>query len=362
MDHTRSSKIDHTRSSKIDPLHASLQDISSLMSPFYWVSCCPWLTISRDSNNEASSHEIGLKSESAIDLVPSSLLRDETLRLSRANSLLTRGFLTLDVTELPEVPLGIIELLKRGVIRLLELGHTASCISSYDEAWLLASSISPTVTSISGNRLKENGDWFSFAKSSRRLNGFNGPHRDKPKSGEETFSSVDGSADYLTVWIALSDATPSNSCLYFFPRDAPDVGYLETGDSMKPLAFKDFDAVVAQPCTAGSVVVFTHRVIHWGSRPIADQETRIAMSFALASPNFESGAFFSGEKYLPYPPLPLRISLTAGQAIAYSSQNPLTKTELALNTRMFLSNQKMFSKEYTDRISGDAQWLKFMRK
>jgi hypothetical protein len=343
----------------MDPLHASLQDITTLLSPSYWTRCVPWLTCSRDTDGENDHFSPEIKS-SSMNVSPLSI-KDESLRLLRANALLTRGFLTLDVSELPNVPIGIVERLHRGVLRLIELGHTASSISSFDEAWTLASAISPTVSSISSGRLMHSGDYFSFAKCSSRLGGFNGPHRDKPNSGVESFSTLDGSADYVTVWIALSEATPENSCLYFLPRDTPDEGYLKKGDSMTSLDLKNFDAICAQPCSAGSAVVFTHRVIHWGSRPQECQETRVAMSFAMASPLFEKGPFFS-EKYLPFPPLPLRVALRAGQAVAYAFQNPLTKSELALNTRIFSSNKKYFSETYSERISSDAQWQKFMRK
>jgi len=355
----------------LDPLHASLQDISTLLTSCYWTQCCPWLSCSRDTFGE-QEEPTAIKTSSVPDARDTDRdggerrerqlsIKEESLRLSRANALLTRGFLTLDVSELPSVPEGIVERLRRGVLRLLQLGHTASSISSYDEAWTLAASISPTVSSISSGRLRHNGDYFSFAKSSSRLGGFNGPHRDKPNSGRESFSALDGSADYVTCWIALSPATPANSCLYFYPRDSPDKGYLEKGDSMSPLELKDFDAVVAQPCSAGSAVIFTHRVVHWGSRPREFEETRVAMSFAMASPSFESGPFFS-EQYLPFPPLPLRVALRAGQSVAYAFQNPLTKAELALDSRLFSSNKKFFSDSYSDRISGDAQWQKYMRK
>jgi len=59
--------------------------------------------------------------------------------------------------------------------------------------------------------------------------------------------------------------------------------------------------------------------VHWGSRPRAGAPPRCALSFALAAPGFERGPFFE-ERYLPFPPLALRVALRAGQAIAYAAQ------------------------------------------
>ena len=46
---------------------------------------------------------------------------------------------------------------------------------------------------------------------------------------------------------------------------------------------------------------------------------RVAMSFALADAQFERPAF-AAEKFLPFPPLQLRVSLRAAQAITYHTQ------------------------------------------
>ena len=42
------------------------------------------------------------------------------------------------------------------------------------------------------------------------------------------------------------------------------------------------------PAKAGSAVVFSHRIIHWGSKSTLGYQTpRIAVAFALADPEFE---------------------------------------------------------------------------
>jgi hypothetical protein len=210
----------------------------------------------------------------------------------------------------------------------------------------------------------------------------------------------------VTVWIALSDATAETSCLYFLPKDTPDkgdddididdniddddddhgdldddlddvgndvntfitinifygwVGYYGPGDQIYPLSPLDYDKITSQPCCAGSILIFSHRVIHWGSIPQPNYPTRVAMSFAYASSLFELGPFFN-ENMLPYPPLSLRIGLRAGQSIAYHNQQPLNKAQLALDNRIFSSVRNYFNESYVNRIIGDSQWAKFLMK
>jgi ectoine hydroxylase-related dioxygenase (phytanoyl-CoA dioxygenase family) len=49
-----------------------------------------------------------------------------------------------------------------------------------------------------------------------------------------------------------------------------------------------FQHVRALPCAAGGAVIFTHRLIHWGSAASKRAaQPRIAMSFVSADPTFE---------------------------------------------------------------------------
>jgi hypothetical protein len=51
------------------------------------------------------------------------------------------------------------------------------------------------------------------------------PHRDRQPADVPGSFRSDGSPKYSTVWLALRDATPENSCLYFIPRSA-DPGFV----------------------------------------------------------------------------------------------------------------------------------------
>jgi hypothetical protein len=82
------------------------------------------------------------------------------------------------------------------------------------------------------------------------------------------------------------------------------------------------------------------------------------MSFALADPTFEAPTF-DAARYLPFPPLGLRVALRAAQAVVYAHQQPLGKAELALAARTFASGRAFFATHYAERITAEAQFLKF---
>jgi hypothetical protein len=139
--------------------------------------------------------------------------------------------------------------------------------------------------------------------------------------------------------VALTDANPISSCLYTVPREL-DAGYYLPGDALNEalcssskvdVGGMNLENIQAIPVGAGGVCVFSHRLLHWGSRPSGVGRSgivpRLAMSFAMAnnedvqdehsressgSKKFEIGEFYSQSKYGPYPPLPLRIALRAG--------------------------------------------------
>ncbi|CAE7510651.1 unnamed protein product [Symbiodinium pilosum] len=137
-------------------------------------------------------------------------------------------------------------------------------------------------------------DVVGFLVRPSQTKGFS-PHRDRqpedwtpkgvPPDTGSTFKA-DGMAKYVTLWAALTDANPENSCLHFVPRRV-DPGYSagdpDQGDPMLRI-FQDkaaFQSIRSAPVTAGGCTFHTHRTIHWGSagRRTADVAPRIALSF-----------------------------------------------------------------------------------
>ena len=100
----------------------------------------------------------------------------------------------------------------------------------YDEAWSLIANISDMMRRTSGGNVC-NFDVLAWHIDPRKDESGFSPHRDRqPEDVSQTFRK-DGSAKYTTCWIALTDATPENSCLYMLPRFC-DPGYIE-GDDME---------------------------------------------------------------------------------------------------------------------------------
>lgn len=331
----------------VDPDHRSEQSISSLNDPFYWERCCPWLHCRRDSTKEGKDEATG---EDSVTL-------DEA---DKTKELISRGFFKIDGKDL-KLPEGLCERLARGAVRLVELGHSASALFCYDEAWDLQAHVGPSISRITGNPLS--GDCYSFFVTAERPSGFTGAHRDKPCGTlENSFRADDESPKYITCWIALTPATPSTSCLYFVPK-GDDVGYFVEGDALDQVLPDphSWQNIVAAPCETGDLLCFSHRVVHWASKARAgqrEQQPRIALSFAAADTSFERPNFDTMKKG-KYPPLALRVGLIAAQAILYSIQVPLHKYELALNNRIFMASRAHFSKTFVDRIQAEAQYLKF---
>merc|ERR1712224_1034072 len=170
-------------------------------------------------------------------------------------------------------------------IQVLERhGWPATFVAVYDETWQLAQDASQVMKNATGNDMSM--DIVAFCVNlAHGAKGFS-PHRDRqpedwkprgiPEAVEHTFKT-DGMAKYVTIWIALTDANPDNSCLHFIPRSS-DPGYIagdtEDGD---PLArcFQEkekYGDIRCVPVPAGGASFHTHRTIHWGSRGRTVQE------------------------------------------------------------------------------------------
>eukprot|EP01038_Epipyxis_sp_PR26KG_P009736 gene9736-13102_t len=389
-------------------LRASEQTIVTLLTNEYWVSICPWLHCDRlDALKECNISGSGdyvrekgqLESQSS-DSLTTHLTMNCNEKLSNCESvekqeglkleMNQRGFFSIPYQNLSHLyPSDMLTKLDMGIERLVSLGHSPSAIGMYDEAWILANAVTPICAAITGN--KPIGDWFTFYVNTN-VHAFAGPHRDKPTSGIESFGK-DGSPHYETIWIALTDSTAENSCLSFIPAD-DDTGYYSSiGDGLEQalpnpscwgnivsvmlvltvsyvfewdgftsLSYKlllTFIGILTVPCVAGSLVCFSHRVVHWGSKAKPGASRRTSLSFALADDSF-CKPFFDSKLYLPFPPLSLRLALRAGQAILYESQIPLTKHQLALDLRTFLQGREYFNEEYILKIMDAAQNIKWM--
>ena len=191
----------------------------------------------------------------------------------------------------------LLHLLRDGIEALHEAELPATFIFLFDAAWELAARSRHALEQCTLETNQFNFDVLAWRIDDQVGGGFS-PHRDRqPKDAAASFS-YDGHAKYVTQWVALTPATTETSCLYVIPKTA-DPGYFDGDDNEEDLdplqralpnkqAFQHIMAIPRQP---GQSVLFTHRLIHWGSArnlPVSKvMPPRIAMSFVCSDPSFE---------------------------------------------------------------------------
>ena len=358
------------------------QSLETLESALFWITLCPFLSITTEFS-------------------PLIFSQSESSASSRGLEMNSNGFFKVPRCNM-QLPIGLEELLVRGIKILQAHGFHPNFILLYDEAWMVGELIGRTVEQASGNVAI--GDWFVFSCDEGGGYSPGGPHRDRPMadrasgfrdaadhSAASSASSTSSSSapqeprpNYCSAWLALTAATTENSCLYLVPK-SHDAGYFTAGDDdVRAIAI---GSVQALPVEQGGLLVFSHRTVHWGSQ-VRDRSfaaPRIALSLAFAAPCFEPAYFDS--KHLPCPPLGLRLGLAAGQLIQYRHLDPphargpppvhphlsipapaassdraslrRHRHDLALYRRVFHAQKRFFCEEYFDKIASKAQFLQF---
>eukprot|EP00808_Paulinella_micropora_P010016 g48819.t1 len=356
------------------------------------------------------------------------------------SQLVQRGFFGLTAKEQKDflgtfLPEGMMRALAMAVLRLQAHGLPPTAILVYDEAWWIgewfrvlfqqlaapgplpsdhpetnagkpAAAAAQTSAATSSVSFIPNGDWFTFHVGDGSVYMPGGPHRDRPNAGPESFCPNTGLPKYVSIWLALTDATVSTSCLYVVPRPA-DASYLVPGDSLKCLTEPGvWGQVLAQPLPPGGFLAFSHRLVHWGSQPQpsislarlpvqqhaqdADLAARgecsaqaaqnglaasplrkaaqlsrtdlgarrIALTLAFADPSFERPYF--PVSYLPHPPTELRVALVAAQSLHYPHFAKDDRHRIALYRRIFQQQKHFFAPWYVDKVMNAAQWQTFL--
>lgn len=363
-----SSKHNHTFSSTINSLHATNQEINTLFSKDYWRSLCPDLHV-HDKTYQTKILNFKEKGNSLCSIQTCNNIHDRIVE---------DGYAVLSNDKLRWSQ--NVKLIADGITRLLVAGWPASAIMIYDEAWAMALDCKNMMKNATGNSLCM--DIVGFVVDPKKTHGFS-PHRDRQpedwmpkgveKSEKKTFKK-DGMAKYVTVWVALTDAHPDNSCLHFIPAGF-DPGYYD-GDSEEgdPLALcfttkESYQHIRAAPVNAGGCTFHTHRTIHWGSsgRPSYNGSPRISLSFGFSDHLFEP-SYFSVE-CLPFPKVDLRVSLMAGQIVNYATLSlgdaagwialagPMANSDYKMIKLLFdvyLRNAKKFHLTYQKEIATKA--------
>lgn len=336
---------DPSRPLKDDSLLASKQSLSDLLGPDYWRRLGAVAGGMHCDDPEIKARVKPLK-------LPGSRLKDLKQQIKES------GVAQVSAPELSISSRCDVSRLARGVEGILRAGWPASFIVMFDEAWVLIDYLSEVMRNATGNAC--NMDVLAwYVDPNRGQAGFS-PHRDRqPDDSPSTFRG-DGSAMYTTAWVALTDAEPSNSCLYVVPSYA-DPGYHEGDpddlDAADPLqrALHNKEAyqhIRALPCPAGAAVIFTHRIIHWGSQGRKGHPTpRISLSFGCADDCYEPPYF--DRSNLPFPPLELRLALASAQQLIYHERFPATAKQLILFHNAFKPQAHRFDSAYAAKVRAE---------
>ena len=276
-----------------------------------WRSFLPSLTITSSSSSSSSS--------SPQPPPPSATI---------LNDLKEDGF-SLSAPVHPNTAL--LQKLREAIQYLHDNNLPPSFIALYDECFELADFYKGNV--FHGTKNHFNFDILAWCiDPSKSECGFS-PHRDRqpPNSQIKASFHENGLAKYVTCWTALSPATPDNSCLYVIPKPH-DPGYMKGDDddndnaSPDPLSRclqskTDYQNIRACPRSPGESLVFTHRLIHWGSAGSKRSQSppRIAISFVASSLDFESPYLTCGESR---PNFLQRLVLICAQLIIYYQRFP----------------------------------------
>mmetsp|Transcript_17052 Transcript_17052/g.20912 ORF Transcript_17052/g.20912 Transcript_17052/m.20912 type:complete len:272 (-) Transcript_17052:798-1613(-) len=162
-----------------------------------------------------------------------------------------------------------LQLLTFAMSRLIDCGWPAIFMLIYDEAWILWHR---SASYLKHFGLRPNYDFAAFYVDNDKAGW--PPHRDRDDAthGNNSISQgffADGIPKHCTLWIALSEATVQNSCLYCVPKQY-DPGYFTKvkGGPLATVFFcpNSFQHILALPCNQGQAWLFSHRLLHWGSK------------------------------------------------------------------------------------------------
>eukprot|EP00537_Pseudo-nitzschia_pungens_P003267 CAMPEP_0172360872 /NCGR_PEP_ID=MMETSP1060-20121228/4812_1 /TAXON_ID=37318 /ORGANISM="Pseudo-nitzschia pungens, Strain cf. cingulata" /LENGTH=507 /DNA_ID=CAMNT_0013082969 /DNA_START=119 /DNA_END=1642 /DNA_ORIENTATION=- len=337
-------------------LASLLENTKRRIDPEAWKAIFPGLSISSMGTNNG-----GVTNDK-----DTCLAEDQSIQTKykiRRRKLIHQGYALVD-------DLFDVGLVRQGVEALHKQNIPATFILLFDEAWHLACQSKRVLEKATHQKNVFNYDllaWYIPPGSP----GFS-PHRDRqPDDAPSTFHPDDQQAKFVTNWIALSDATPENSCLYVIPKPY-DPGYTagdmddvadddedsnENGKAADPLhralsTKEAFQHIRCLPRKAGQSVLFTHRIIHWGSQGDADDDSdnngnggaastggvspRIAISFVCSDPDYEAPLLANHANYFSsngsndtavrFPPLHIRLLLVCAQLLIYYQRFDLEKS------------------------------------
>jgi hypothetical protein len=132
----------------------------------------------------------------------------------------------------------------------------------YDGFWRLFEDLAPALVGVLGDTYAALPElWVWCIEAEDTAHGW-APHRDRLRST----LMADQSPASLTVWVAITDATPLNGCMYVLPAHCDPCFQHRVWDGADSLVVKNVQDIRALPATAGSVLAWNQSLLHWGGR------------------------------------------------------------------------------------------------
>ena len=283
-------------------------DLESVQDPDFWRQLNPQLSIT-EPGDKLSLAAYDIQHERWPDYLAQ--LRDE-------------GYLQWDHILPPE----LVSLLSSTVINLHNAGINPSFAFVYDIFWSVARRLRQIVAPILGDDYRQLPDfWIWYIDPARQEAGWR-PHRDRIHCNPLL---DDGMPRSLTVWTALTNATPLNGCIYLLPANLDEdyYNFAERDSVVNPQGIR------ALPVSAGSILMWNQRVIHWGGTSSSRaKEPRI--SFAIEFQRADERPYNEPLLYFPDELLPfnLRLMLVAKQFLQYTHMYSISPELKALADKL----------------------------
>jgi len=218
--------------------------------------------------------------------------------------------------------------LRKAIITLRNKGINPSFVFVYDEFWTISRQLNRLLMPVLGESYQQLPDFWAWYLDPQREDAGWRPHRDRIH-GETIYP--DGMPKSVTVWVALTDATPLNGCIYMLPAHLDeDYFNFKTRDTNV-----NAHGIRALPARAGSLLMWNQRVVHWGgtsSTRTYEPRISLAIEFQRADvPPFNTPLIKTPEYLLPFD---IRLMLIAKQFSQYHHMYKLSPALAELANRI----------------------------
>lgn len=182
--------------------------------------------------------------------------------------------------ELPGlIPPALVAAGRAAVELIVARGVPAVCAFAFDPFWQLVPLLASIATEALGGPVDILDSFWAWHVAGGGARGWP-PHRDRPS---RAFTDDDRLAS-ITLWVALTDATLRNGCIHVAPA-CWDYEYRNPG-ARDHLA--SIQHIRALPAAAGTVLGWTHALLHWGTAAAAGEPPRISVAFEFVRAGVES--------------------------------------------------------------------------